>query len=742
MTRTGDASSSFRIALRSLLAAALLVIVITGWSSSATRHDRPAPASSTPWYRADPFPQAAAALRQRRFDTAREILAAADQSARANLVLGLYAHAMEEVDLAEQLLFEAGGEVASELEDWRLYTLADAAAANRHFPVAQAALSKLLGDYPGSPLRASARFKLAELAWLQGQAEEALASFDVLRHGATEQSGFDEETAERVERLRWEIVAAGRDETKRREVARQLLVERPLLASELGVVESFRHPDGSLEWAEFLGVEALIERAVSLVEVDLLDNARTTLQEVPAAQRNRRWRMVEADCLTRLHRGAEAIELLDGLPPTPDSVELAWAKALAAHDASTTRRGRANLPSKQREVLRERAHGYLNEVANSNDLELARRALVMIYEDLADDDRFDDVMRVLRRLREIAPDDTSGIEPLWRKGWREFTDRNYTGAIGYWTELADLYPEHRFARSGRYWSARAHEKLGDRARAEVLFGEILASDTEDFYSRHARRRIATPSAAIDDRPAVETWPTDPVLSHAEMLSDLGLDDLALREATLVAEVNNRRAYEALTARVLARKGDRRTSIGHVRRAFPRLGGPFQGSVPLDAWRLYYPLDYKEVILAAADKRDLPASLVLAIIRQESAFDARATSWAGARGLMQVMPATGRELARKLGLRYSKSRLHDPSFSVELGTTYFRQVLTMFDGNEELALAGYNSGPYRIKRLWREAGPGTEIDRFLEGLKSETPKNYVKRILVFSDSYSRLYPEAG
>jgi soluble lytic murein transglycosylase len=131
-----------------------------------------------------------------------------------------------------------------------------------------------------------------------------------------------------------------------------------------------------------------------------------------------------------------------------------------------------------------------------------------------------------------------------------------------------------------------------------------------------------------------------------------------------------------------------------------------------------------------------------MVRQESAFDSQARSWAGARGLMQLMPATGREVAQRLGLRYSTSRLNDPDFSVRLGTRYFRQVLDMFDGNVELALAGYNGGPYRIKKLWRQAGTQPELDRFVEGLSLEETKTYVKRIILFEDSYEKLYNEEG
>ena len=99
-----------------------------------------------------------------------------------------------------------------------------------------------------------------------------------------------------------------------------------------------------------------------------------------------------------------------------------------------------------------------------------------------------------------------------------------------------------------------------------------------------------------------------------------------------------------------------------------------------------------------------------MIRQESAFDPQARSRAGARGLMQLMPATAREWAQRLGLPYSTARLHDPDYSIRLGTAYFANVLNLFDGTTELALAGYNGGPTRIRpslgtrRLTGRPGP--------------------------------------
>jgi soluble lytic murein transglycosylase len=165
-------------------------------------------------------------------------------------------------------------------------------------------------------------------------------------------------------------------------------------------------------------------------------------------------------------------------------------------------------------------------------------------------------------------------------------------------------------------------------------------------------------------------------------------------------------------------------------------------VPERALALYYPLDFRATVEEAARREQLDPAVVFGMIHQESGFDAAAKSRSGARGLMQLMPGTGKEVAKRLGLAYSTARLNDPGYSVRLGTTYFRQVLDRFDGRVELALAGYNGGPGRISRLWQAAGPRPELDRFLEGLSVTESRIYVKRILVLADSYRSLYPDLG
>lgn len=667
-------------------------------------------------------------------------------AAFARLVSGLHAHACEQVGLAEERLF-GGGDPGGPLEDWRLYVLSDSAAARGHRLVARAALAKLLGDYPASPLRPRALVKAVTLAWEEGDTVHAL---ELIGQARAERVAGPE--GARLESLAWEIGGSA-DSPVRRYAARRLLTLWPSEGAKLKAAEIFRSADGSLDWSGILSAGELVQRARALVGLGLLPSAVGTLDSVPTRERDLDWSLLKAEVLTRDHRGLEALSLLatlDGGGATPvQRARLEWERASAAADVATAQRGRANLSSAERASFRKISHDHLRKVVEAGgDRELSVRALRTLYSDYAEQEAFERSTAVLRELRRVDPTDTTGAANLWELGWREFGRRDYTGAIGYWTELYALYPEDRDARRGRYWAARAFEALGEAERAQQIYDEVAAADTTDFYRKNALVRLRSPrtpaaaaAAAVAAVAKQEPWPDDPGLSRARLLSDLGLDELAREEIELVRARAEPRAVTALEALILARKGDRRKSVLVIRNAFPALGGAHQARLPEQARKLYYPLAYQDQVRTWAKANELPVHLVYGIIRQESAFDPQAESWAGARGLMQLMPATARELSGKMGMSFSRERLSDPEFNLRLGTSYFRQVYNMFDGNLELSLAGYNAGPYRIKRLWRESKSG-EVDRFLEELGMEEPKTYVKRILVLSDSYRQLYPTAG
>jgi soluble lytic murein transglycosylase len=738
---------------------------------------------------------------------------AASAALLADLMGGFYAHACEQPALAEERLFAArlsGGT----FEDWRLLLLADSAHARGHILLAKASLARLLGDYPASPLRPRALLAAANLDWERSDAEGAVALVREGRRGlanaagqatagapagpnaapaslarqgnasiaATAASaasqaipGSDEQA--RLDALEWEIGLRRNDPKLRAEAARSLLTSAPQTAAQLGVAEAFRRSDGTLSWSDILTPEQLRQRARALSNLQLEPSALATLDAMPAGDRDLQWALLKAEVLTRAHRGGDALALLlplqsgdpqhanaslaraerDLQPPFKGQrmEALEWALAQASDDAAAAQHGRSAAAQAQRRKLRLAAELHLRAAAEIGaDRQLSARALRALYAHLLEEDLFDRALEALRQLRALDPKDTTGATFLWGRGWQEFSHANFTGSVGYWTELIALYPEDSASRRAHYWIGRSFEALGQRDRAREVYAQLAAADTSDFYRRNSLVRLArfnTAAVSPSDRAAAadpldradrrEAWPVDPALTRAQLLSDFGLDDLAQSELDLVRGKAQQRPAAALQALILARRGERRKSVQAIREAFPALGGPLQAGVPEEALKLYYPLDFASPIRAAATTYGVPPALVFGVIRQESAFDANAQSWAGARGLMQLMPGTARELARNLGLSWSHDSLSDPAFNVKVGTSYLHQVLAMFDGNVELALAGYNGGPYRIKRLWRESGGG-DLDRFVEGLSIEESKIYVKRILVLSDSYRRLYPHAA
>jgi soluble lytic murein transglycosylase len=689
---------------------------------------------------------AAEAQRQGDFDSAAQALSSltAEPSSvgAARFVLGLYAHANDEMQLAREYL-DSGADRGSAFEDWRLFVLADAALADEQWEVTDRALEELLSRYPASPIRAQAAVRWVEVARMQEDWSSALERIDLLHRESLPTSAMRD-----LEIATWEIGETLEWLDLQKTAARQLLAGFPIDASKLEVIEVFRYPSGELRWDEILTDDELMLRARNLLAAGFEESVLEMVDQVSEEARSEEWILLRAEALTRNHKGVDALSMLKTLSPDDPAmkVEIAWQRALAALDAAAARRGRTNLPQSQRQQLRSLAIGYLELVVELNhDAERSAAALKKIFRELADEEEsFEVVLQTLRHLRQMVPTDTTGAKHLWQLGWKSFEARNYSGAIGLWGELAALYPESSYSRSGHYWSGRSYEALGQGQRATSIYQRIASAGSTDYYRHHALARLEKTGGEAESAPALPTtpWPEDPVLDRAEWLHELGLDNFALLELEGLENKAERQAHCGLEAKVLAGLGQRRDSIQSLVCAFPALGKSHQSSVPEDAQRLYYPLDFQEVIARRARERDLSPNLVFAMIRQESAFDISAKSRAGARGLMQMMPATGRELAGRLGIRYSTDRLTDPDYNIRLGTLYIRQVLDMFDGNVELALAGYNGGPYRIKRLWRQAGANPELDRFIDGLSLVETKTYVKRIVLFSNSYRHLYNQPG
>ncbi len=633
--------------------------------------------------------------------------------------------------------------------------------------VAQKAYAGLLAGCPRSPLRGEAYFEAADLARRQNRTPHALELI-----AAARREGVEGDAAARLEDLAWQIGREKSDWTVLREAGRRLLIQAPLSAASLAVPRHLAQAGalsgGELDGATLLSTGEVKRRALSFLDGSRLAAAAvTTLDSIPAGERDTEWYLLDARALLAGRHGQEALAVLAGASPRSVAEEAslegarAEAASLSAMPAMPAMAGPARLAAAERQQLLAEAHTHLMTAVRLGGGSLQAATVRHLYTQLQEAGLAGEAVDALRALRRIDPADTTAAAALWERGWSGYRTADDQAAVAAWKLLQELYPESADAHRGLYWQARSRERMGDLEAARDLYRELVAtSDTADFYGRQAIAQLAQKPgqepgpdwAGVRVRSA-GPWRIDPSLVQAKLLTDLGLDGLATREIELVAkqaysQANtpasnqaNTRDLLALKAIILGRRGEEAASLLLLRQAFPALGTAYQATVPQEILLAYYPLEFGAEIRSCAAEQHLPASLVAGVIRQESAFNPRATSRVGARGLMQLMPETARETAHRLGISYRPEDLYDPHLSLRLGTAYLRELLDDFHGNLELALAGYNGGPNRIERLWQQAG-AARMDDFVENLSLDESKSYVKRILVLADSYRQLYPEAG
>jgi soluble lytic murein transglycosylase len=209
-----------------------------------------------------------------------------------------------------------------------------------------------------------------------------------------------------------------------------------------------------------------------------------------------------------------------------------------------------------------------------------------------------------------------------------------------------------------------------------------------------------------------------------------------RDARLEVQKNisdrNRRYGEAILGDLFFSGGSHHLAFDYMRRAWPQLATVEQDQVPRHFIDLYYPLRYETWIREYAERNRLDPYLVMGLIRQESAYDPSARSRVGATGLMQIMPATGRELAGKLRSLLGDPPLDDPHTNIRLGTFYLRHLINRFGGVEELAIAAYNGGQGNVNK-WRRTNK-RPLDEFVESIPFSETRNYVKRVTMLRSTY--------
>lgn len=404
-------------------------------------------------------------------------------------------------------------------------------------------------------------------------------------------------------------------------------------------------------------------------------------------------------------------------------------------------------------------------------------------------DRVEEGVEAFGQLLTLHPMAAEAREASWRVGWIAYRRGDYERAAGQLIEHVARYPRSEYLLQAAYWAARAEEKLGRWDRARSLYNRLIERSPLSYYGQRARERLkaldsrsSARSAAVNssanaslrrtrNRPGrsgqvlamsrpqsqddlfARAWahlervtpPSETAtptalerVEKATQLRWLQLDDLALGELEAAQkESPTSHRVNVEIARIYRDQANHLAAITAVGRAHPDYLSYRGDELPEEVFRLLFPLTHWNLIQENCRRQGLDPYLVAGLIRQESGFLVRARSVANARGLMQIIPSTGRLVARRYGLRrFRPDQLYDPALNIRLGTTYLADMIERF-GRIEYALAAYNAGPLRVVRWIREL-PSGDMDEWVESIPITETRLYVQAVLRNRAYYQRIY----
>lgn len=350
-----------------------------------------------------------------------------------------------------------------------------------------------------------------------------------------------------------------------------------------------------------------------------------------------------------------------------------------------------------------------------------------------------------RRAADAAPDLNESGLALMRLAGLAFLEGDYEGAVEVWEAYRDRHPDGRRSAQATYWAARAYDRMGRDSLARARLLEVRRADPISFYGARAAELLGEPILAIpmDSAPARQPSTDSLVragLRRVDLLAELDRrDDLVqeverLRRRFQTATWPGAVAGEYALAEALNERGYTLTGIGMGWHLYER-----SREWNRRLLRLVYPFPFRTLVMAEARDQGLDPYLVAGVIRRESAFSPVVVSRARAVGLMQIMPATGRALARGAGLPFDTDLLTRPEVNIHLGTRFFADLVDRFDGDLPLVLAAYNAGPTRASE-WRRLPEAEDPELFTERIPYGETRDYVRYVLLHQALYRALYAD--
>ncbi len=377
----------------------------------------------------------------------------------------------------------------------------------------------------------------------------------------------------------------------------------------------------------------------------------------------------------------------------------------------------------------------------------SEEALYILAQDAADNADIAKSRAYLARLLREHPKGAWRDVALWLQGWLAYKRKEFSAAAASWERLVSEDSGSRWRAPALYWRGRALEALKHVSEAAKVYRALVDTSANQYYYRlraaerfTALTKKALPQPATAAQPLPAGGATGLHAEKARALRSLGLVDDAVEEwSEEVRGHPEERAGLAEACRVFLDLGRYDKAVWVGNRVLRPLFIQDSGRAPIPGfWQCTFPLAHIGLVRQNAAESALDPYLVLALMREESAFAPQAVSRTGARGLMQLMQQTADLTARDHRLQpVTTADLETPERNIQLGVYHLADLVRDFGGNLSLTLAAYNAGKQAVQRWLQRFGFADEVE-FVEDIPYTETRNYVKRVLGNYDRYQTLY----
>ena len=372
------------------------------------------------------------------------------------------------------------------------------------------------------------------------------------------------------------------------------------------------------------------------------------------------------------------------------------------------------------------------------------------------EEKYDKALASYRRLTSQYTRSDWLPRAYWRIGWIQFRNKRYADCIETFTTLMKGFPDDSWAKAAHFWIAKSYERQNQWGAAKAAYSEIVKAN-HWYYSVPAKTHLKRLQSKISDgiKPEILATPRVRVTLNSSTWKNIGskktprvaqlmrlkLFEDALTELEGLVKRDNSNLQDNYYNLILCLEKLKKfqQAYGYADRLsrFQPLRGK-NNAIPIELYRLLYPLYYIDLLQKHTTKYEIDPLFVAAMIREESRYNADIVSYAGAVGLMQIMPANGPEFASRLKIpQFNTEMLYNPDINIQMGSWYMKSLMDQFDNNHALVAGAYNGGPGRMRR-WIKAKQIPDLDEFIEDIGIDQTRRHIKKVIDSYIIYQQLY----